>query len=38
MEKQLTKLLTEVKVIHNSIVKVEDFSQDFEVEISIVHK
>jgi hypothetical protein len=35
---QLDKTLTDLRVTHNTVVKVEDILQDLEMEISIVHK
>jgi ubiquitin-like 1-activating enzyme E1 B len=35
---QLDKTLKDLRVTHNTVVKVEDILQDLEVEISIVHK
>lgn len=37
MEHQRPKLLKDVGIVHNTILSVEDFNQDFRLNISIVH-
>jgi len=37
MNKQLTKMLMEIKVVHNAILNVTDDSQDFKLQIAIIH-
>ncbi len=38
MQNQLVKLLKDVRLVHNTVIKVEDTLQDFETEITIIHK
>jgi len=35
---QLSKTLQQLRITHNTVVKVEDACQDLELEVSIIHK
>jgi hypothetical protein len=38
MDKQLKKVLQEVKIVHNTRLDISDDSQDFRLQLSVIHR